>query len=168
MLKLAYEDKETPTLPSNQIKVEKVTTLEGEIYQAVRVLTSPGNDVVKFIAPVEEIEPSKTGIHGLLDIYVNDQLVSTDNFNLEKNAQRKTFAGDTSREEPFIRVQSFYERSALTTDLMNYAKQLKNLMKKEGVVVEEMKGDPFVEINQLVHGLIVAGGGTIINALPKH
>ena len=168
MLKLSYEDRQTPTLLSNQtINVEKITTLEGEIYQAIRGLDSPGRDVIKFIAPVEEVEPSKTGIHGLLDIYVNDQLVSTDNFNLEKNAQRKTFAGDTSREEPFMKMQGFYDRPALTTDLMNYVKQLKNLMKKEGVIVEEMHGDPFIEIKQLVHGLVVAGGGTIFNALPK-
>jgi len=167
MLKVGLEDRKTPTLLSNQVNVEKITTLEGEIYQAKRVLDSPGHDEVKFIAPVEEIEPSKTGIHGLMDIYVNDQLVSTDNFNLEKNAQRKTFAGDTSREEPFVRVQSFYDRPALTTDLMNYVKQLKNLMKKEGVIVEDMHGDPFVEVKQLVHGLVVTGGGTIINALPK-
>ena len=135
--------------------------------EASRKLVNPEGDVIRITA--EDLRPSKgsTGVHGKLDLYLNDELVVYDNFNIEKLNQRKIFSGEVFKDSRLKATSDYYSRENLNTDLTSFTYDAWNVWVKAGVEIQHLAGDPHLEVEQFIKDYVIRGGGTIINALPK-
>ena len=88
--------------------------------EASRKLVNPAGDVIRITA--EDLRPSKgsTGVHGKLDLYLNDELVVYDNFNIEKLTLRKVFSGEVFKDSRLKERSDYYSRENLNTDLTSF------------------------------------------------
>ena len=135
--------------------------------EASRKLINPAGDVIRITA--EDLRPSKgsTGVHGRVDLYLNDELIVYDNFNIEKLTLRKSFAGEVFKDSRLRATSDYYSRENLNTDLTSFTKDAWSVWVKAGVEIQHLAGDPFLEVEQFIKDYVIRGGGTIINALPK-
>ena len=143
------------------------TSMNGTGVVASRRLVNPERDVIKFYG--QDLRPSRgsTGVHGKLELFVNDELVVFDNFNFEKLAQRKSFAGEAFKDGRLRALSEYYNREDLNTDLTSFTYDAWSEWVKAGVEVQHIAGDPFSEVQQFIRNFVIKGGGTIINAQPK-
>ena len=124
-------------------------------------------NLLHFYAPEKDLRQEKTGIHGRLEVYLNDELVGYDNFNFEKSAQRKAFCGDLVKDKGLGGLSAIYDRDDLTRDMTTFTFDAWPIHVQEGITADMVYGDPTQEVEQYVDNLIIKGGGTIVNALPK-
>ena len=156
---------ENETLTYSTLKL----SLNGKGVEAYRILPTANRDTFHFYAPTKDIRPStnSTGVHGKLELYLNNELIQFDNFNLHKLTQRKSFAGEVFKDPAVLTIASFYNRENLTRDLTTFGFDVWDVKVQSDVTSEMIDGDPFIDVEQFIGGLVVKGGGTIINALPK-
>ena len=134
---------------------------------ASRRLVNPERDVIKFYG--QDLRPSRgsTGVHGKLELFVNDELVVFDNFNFEKLAQRKSFAGEAFKDGRLRALSEYYNREDLNTDLTSFTYDAWPIWVEGKVEIKRIEGNPWLEVGQYVRNYVVKGGGTIMNAQPK-
>ena len=84
-------------ISSSELEVKK----NGNGVEAFRQLYNETADVLHFYAPDKDLRTERTGIHGRLEIYLNNSLIGYDNFNFEKENQRNTFAGHIFKNKDF-------------------------------------------------------------------
>jgi hypothetical protein len=144
-------------------------SLNGKGVEAYRILPTANRDTFYFYAPSEDIRPSSgsTGVHGKLELYLNNELIQFDNFNFHKLAQRKTFAGEVFKDSAVQTIGSFYNRENLTRDLTTFGFDVWDTHVQSDVTSEMVDGDPFLDVEQYIEGLVIKGGGTIMHAMPK-
>ena len=157
-----------PTNLNGNIKL-KTIAFEGKKYIVSRryVVGDQRNYSLDFIAPFDNLRSEKTGIHGEVELHLNKRLLTRDNFNFDKDVQRGHLAGSANKRTIFKNISDYYDREKLEIDLQKFTKEAYEKKVRESVVIELVAGDPFLETNQLVDGLVIKGGGTIFNALPK-
>jgi len=147
----------------------KTIAFEGKKYIVSRryVVGDQRNYSLDFIAPFDNLRSEKTGIHGEVELHLNKRLLTRDNFNFDKDVQRGHLAGAANKRTIFKNISDYYDREKLAIDLQEFTKEAYEKKVRESVVIELVAGDPFLETFQLVEGLVIKGGGTIFNALPK-
>ena len=157
-----------PTNLNGNIKL-KTIAFEGKKYIVSRryILGDNRDYYLDFIAPFDNLRSERTGIHGEVEVHLNKRLLTRDNFNFDKDVQRGHLAGAANKRTIFKNISDYYDREKLTVDLQEFTKEAYEKKVRESVVIELVAGDPFLETNQLVDGLVIKGGGTIFNALPK-
>tara|TARA_R110002020_G_scaffold442901_1_gene654139 strand:+ start:483 stop:1832 length:1350 start_codon:yes stop_codon:yes gene_type:complete len=157
-----------PATHNGTIKLKTISS-EGKKYIVSRryILGDHRDYYLDFIAPSDSLRTEKTGEHGELKLYLNKRLVTRDNFNFEKGGQRQSFAGMANKRTIFQDISDYYNREKLEEDLETFTEEAYEKKVKETVFVKSVPGDPFIETAQFVEGLIIKGGGTILNALPK-
>jgi len=143
------------------------TSMNGTGVVASRRLVNPERDVIKFYG--QDLRPSRgsTGVHGKLELFVNDELVVFDNFNFEKLAQRKSFAGEAFKDGRLRALSEYYNREDLNTDLTSFTYDAWPIWVEGKVEIKRIEGNPWLEVGQYVRNYVVKGGGTIMNAQPK-
>jgi len=159
------------TDPANHNGTMRLKTIssEGKKYIVSRryILGDNRDYYLDFIAPFDNLRSERTGIHGEVEVHLNKRLLTRDNFNFDKDVQRGHLAGAANKRTIFKNISDYYDREKLTVDLQEFTKEAYEKKVRESVVIELVAGDPFLETNQLVDGLVIKGGGTIFNALPK-
>ena len=147
----------------------KTIDFEGKKYIVSRryILGDQRDYYLDFIAPFDNMRPERTGIHGEVELHLNKRLLTRDNFNFDKDPQRGHFAGAANKRTIFKNISDYYDREKLEIDLQKFTKEAYEKKVMESVVIELVAGDPFIETVQFVEGLVIKGGGTIFNALPK-
>lgn len=159
------------TDPANHNGTMRLKTIssEGKKYIVSRryILGDNRDYYLDFIAPFDNLRSERTGIHGEVEVHLNKRLLTRDNFNFDKDVQRGHLAGAANKRTIFKNISDYYDREKLTVDLQEFTKEAYEKKVRESVVIELVAGDPFLETNQLVEGLVIKGGGTIFNALPK-
>jgi len=147
----------------------KTIDFEGKKYIVSRryILGDDRDYYLDFVAPSEGLRAEKTGEHGELKLYLNKRLVTRDNFNFQKGTQRQSFAGMANKRTVFQGISDYYNREKLEEDLETFTEDAYKRKVRGDVIIKKVQGDPFLEVVQFVDGLVVRGGGTIINALPK-
>ena len=157
-----------PATHNGTIKLKTISS-EGKKYivSSRYILGDHRDYYLDFIAPSASLRTEKTGEHGELKLYLNKRLVTRDNFNFEKGGQRQSFAGMANKRTIFQDISDYYNREKLEEDLETFTEEAYEKKVKETVFVKSVPGDPFIETAQFVEGLIIKGGGTILNALPK-
>ena len=141
--------------------------MNGKGVEAIRQIQNANRDILQFYAPEKDLQPEKTGIHGRLELYLNNFLLGYDHFNFDKATQRKSFAGEIFKKSAAKDLASVYNREDLTIDLESFTYDAYNVKIESGVQTELVKGDPFQEVSEFISRYVIKGGGTIINALPK-
>jgi len=159
-----------PATHNGTIKL-KTIDFKGKKYVVSRryILGDNRDHYLDFIAPSEGLRTERTGEHGKLELYLNRNLVARDNFNFEKGAQRQSFAGSANKHSNFkaITQETTYSREELEKDLLTFTDDAYTRKVRGDVIIKKVHGDPFLEVVQFVDGLVIRGGGTIMNALPK-
>jgi len=159
------------TDPANHNGTMRLKTIssEGKKYIVSRryILGDNRDYYLDFIAPFDNLRSERTGIHGEVEVHLNKKLLTRDNFNFDKDVQRGHLAGAANKRTIFKNISDYYDREKLTVDLQEFTKEAYEKKVRESVVIELVAGDPFLETFQLVEGLVIKGGGTIFNALPK-
>ena len=159
------------TDPANHNGTMRLKTIssEGKKYIVSRryILGDNRDYYLDFIAPFDNLRSERTGIHGEVEVHLNKRLLTRDNFNFDKDVQRGHLAGSANKRTIFKNISDYYDREKLEIDLQKFTKEAYEKKVRESVVIELVAGDPFLETNQLVDGLVIKGGGTIFNALPK-
>jgi len=147
----------------------KTIDFEGKKYIVSRryIIGDDRDYYLDFIAPFDNMRPERTGIHGEVELHLNKRLLTRDNFNFDKDPQRGHFAGAANKRTIFKNISDYYDREKLEIDLQKFTKEAYEKKVMESVVIELVAGDPFIETVQFVEGLVIKGGGTIFNALPK-
>ena len=147
----------------------KTIAFEGKKYIVSRryIIGDDRDYYLDFIAPFDNLRSEKTGIHGEVELHLNKRLLTRDNFNFDKDVQRGHLAGAANKRTIFKNISDYYDREKLAIDLQEFTKEAYEKKVMESVVIEMVAGDPFLETSQLVEGLVIKGGGTIFNALPK-
>ena len=147
----------------------KTIDFEGKKYIVSRryILGDQRDYYLDFIAPFDNMRPERTGIHGEVELHLNKRLLTRDNFNFDKDPQRGHFAGAANKRTIFKNISDYYDREKLEIDLQKFTKEAYEKKVMESVVIQLVAGDPFIETVQFVEGLVIKGGGTIFNALPK-
>lgn len=150
-------------ISSSELEVKK----NGNGVEAFRQLYNETADVLHFYAPDKDLRTERTGIHGRLEIYLNNSLIGYDNFNFEKENQRNTFAGHIFKSRQAQALSPVYDRESLQTDLTTFTFDAYDVKITHGIQSDLVYGDPTQELSEFIKKYVVKGGGTIINALPK-
>ena len=157
----------------NSIMTLKTISSGGEkLIVARRYILGDNMDYyIDFITPMDTLEMKnnavQTGEHGRVEIYLNKEYITRDNFGFENGPRRGGFAGKIAKNPALLDISDYYDRAKLETDLDHFTKSAYKKKIMESVVIELVAGDPFIETVQFVEGLVIKGGGTIFNALPK-
>ena len=161
---------EEPTLAYPPLRLLSTTVEDtGEdLIEATRVISTPhGNHLLHLVAPQDDIRPEKTGVHGQIDVMLDQRMIAYDSFNWSKQGQRGPFAGYVTKKRSFTDILPFYSREDFTQDIENFTYEAPKLKIKSQILFENMAGDPDIEVKQLIKNYVIEGGGTILNALPK-
>ena len=113
------------------------------------------------IAPFNKLT-EKTQTIGL---YLNSTLIEIDHLNALDKRKRDSYT--LVAKTPAFEKFPYYDREYLKKDMMRFGERAYSKKVEYDAEVKEISGDPFVETSQLIEGLVIKGGGTIINALPK-
>jgi hypothetical protein len=157
----------------NSMMTLKTISSEGEkLIVARRYILGDNMDYyIDFITPMDTLEMKnnavQTGEHGRVEVYLNKEYITRDNFGFENGPRRGGFAGKIAKNPALLDISEYYDRAKLETDLDYFTKSAYKKKIMESVVIELVAGDPFIETVQFVEGLVIKGGGTIFNALPK-
>ena len=161
---------EEPTLAYPPLNLLSTTVEEtGEdLIEATRVISTPhGNHLLHLVAPQEDIRPEKTGIHGQIDVILDQRMIAYDSFNWSKQSQRGPFSGYVTKKPAFKDILTFYTREDFNQDIENFTYEAPKLKIRSQILFENMAGDPDIEVKQIIKNYVIEGGGTILNALPK-
>ncbi len=147
----------------------KTIDFEGKKYIVSRryILGDQRDYYLDFIAPFDNMRTDKTGIHGEVELYLNKSLIARDNINFDKRNGRRDIGIGAESQPIFKDISDYYDRAKLDIDLLKFTKEAYGKKVRESVVIQLVAGDPFIETVQFVEGLVIKGGGTIFNALPK-
>ena len=131
---------------------------------ALRTILDGYNTQIRYSA--SELKTEKTGLHGKLKIYYEGYTVASDYCNISKMAQRNA-VGKESYTHPLMEsMDTFYPLKNMKIDLTTFADNCHSKY-VELVDAEVIEGDSLLEVGEWAKGLILKGGGTFINALPK-
>jgi len=166
-------DYSDPENHNNSMMTLKTISSGGEkLIVARRYILGDNMDYyIDFITPMDTLEMKnnavQTGEHGRVEVYLNKEYITRDNFGFENGPRRGGFAGKIANHPALLDISHYYERKKLERDLDHFTKSAYKKKIMESVVIELVAGDPFIETVQFVEGLVIKGGGTIFNALPK-
>ena len=134
----------------------------GEV-EAHRTIFDGLNTKISFIG--YDLEQKPTGLHGMIEVYINGAQVAYDNVNYTKSTQRKSVAGDAYSDGDLDVVAKFYPRKHMHKDLAIFASKAYPMYLGK-VEVSMVHGDPMLEIKEYIKGLIPKGTGVIVNSRP--
>jgi len=100
-----------------------------------------------------------------IGLYLNSTLIEIDHLNALDKRKRDSFT--LVAKTPAFEKFPYYDREHLKKDMMRFGERAYSKKVEYDAVVQKISGDPFVQTSHFIEGLVIKGGGTIINALPK-
>lgn len=143
-------------------ELDPVLNTYGEV-EAHRTVFDGLNSKISFVG--YDLEQKATGLHGIIEVYLDSTQVAWDNINYTKATQRKAVAGDAYSDGDLDFVAKFYPRKHMHKDLAVFAKKAYPIYLGK-VEVDMVYGDPMLEIREYIKGLIPMGTGVIVNSRP--
>ena len=106
----------------------KTISSEGEkLIVARRYIIGDNMDYyIDFITPMDTLEMKnnavQTGEHGRVEVYLNKEYISRDNFGFENRPRRGGFAGHIANHPALLDISHYYEKKKLVRDLDHFTK----------------------------------------------
>ena len=112
-----------------------------------------------------EIEKKGSRVNGMLKVYINDTSAMYDQLNYRSNRPKIDFVRDVYKNPRFAEIEPYFSKNDMHADLLQFCDVAYPL--SLGIVeIEELAGDPMIEIEEYVKGWVPKGAGVILNAQP--
>ena len=153
-------------LPQLETILPQQLDIKGHVFSKRSIQTTDRLKPHDIVFSASEFDKSRTGIHAMVQIHLDGFQVAYDTINTGKALQRNSICKVAYDNYEVENLKDVYPRLSMQTDMMNFCFNAYETYVNNSVEMEDMIGDPMLEVGYYVPGIVPKGGGSFISARP--